>query len=68
MSMDAVARTLRFATPEEQNVKTRTYWRTRPAEERLAETLKLHREGNELFKGGNPGFVHYLELRHVRAQ
>ncbi|MGB3392331.1 MAG: hypothetical protein WA956_09225 [Stenotrophomonas sp.] len=66
--MDAVARTLRFAAPEEQNAKASAYWRTRSPEERLAETLKLHREGNELFKGGNPAFVHQLELRHVHAE
>lgn len=43
------------------------YWRSRPFEERLKETLDLHREGNELFKGGNPPFAHVIEIRHVRA-
>lgn len=66
--MDGVARTLRFVAPDEQNVNACAYWRTRSPEERLAETLKLHREGNELFKGGNPGFVLQLEWRHVRAE
>ena len=66
--MDSVARILRFATPQERNAKASTYWRSRPPEERLAETLKLHREGNALFKGGNPAFVRQLELRHVRTE
>ncbi len=63
--MNAVVRTLRFVPPEERNARASVYWRTRPPEERLTETLKLHREGNELFLGGNPEFVRVLELRHV---
>ena len=65
--MNAIVRTLRFAAPEEQNAPASRYWRTRPPEERLAETMKLHREGNELFAGGNPEFVRTMELRHVPA-
>jgi hypothetical protein len=41
------------------------YWRSRPLEERLHETLQLHREGNALFKGGNPEFSYVIRLRHV---
>lgn len=65
--MDAIVRTLRFVPPGERGARACAYWRSRPPEERLAETLKLHREGNELFKGGHPDFVHTMELRHVRA-
>ena len=53
--------------PEERGARACAYWRTRPQEERLAETLKLHREGNELFKDGSQAFVHVMELRHVPA-
>ena len=66
--MTTVARTLRVVAPEERCAKASAYWRSRSPEERLAETLKLHQEGNALFKGGNPGFVRQLELRHVRAE
>ncbi|MFT4255504.1 MAG: hypothetical protein QM599_00845 [Pseudoxanthomonas sp.] len=65
--MSALVRTLRFVDADERNTKPSRYWRSRPMEERLAETLKLHREGNELFKGGNPGFIHVMEFRHVPA-
>jgi hypothetical protein len=65
--MSTVVRTLRFVAPDERDAKPARYWRTRPLEERLTETLKLHREGNELFKGGNPVFVRVMELRHVPA-
>ena len=41
------------------------YWRTRPLEERLRETLQLHREGNALFKGGDPAFTYVIQVRHV---
>ncbi|MEI2428632.1 hypothetical protein RDV84_00475 [Lysobacter yananisis] len=60
-----VVRTLRFVAPEERDAGTVRYWRSRPPEERLQETLNLHREGNELFKGGNPPFAYVIELRDV---
>ncbi|MGO1073070.1 hypothetical protein [Lysobacter sp. CA199] len=60
-----IARTARFAAPEEQNSGSVRYWRSRPVEERLQETLNLHREGNELFKNGNPPFAYVIELRDV---
>lgn len=41
------------------------YWRTRPLDERLRETLQLHREGNALFKGGTPAFAYVIRMRHV---
>ncbi|MFT4180255.1 MAG: hypothetical protein QM612_12485 [Thermomonas sp.] len=41
------------------------YWRTRSPEERLRETLQLHREGNDLFKGGNTAFEYVMQVRHV---
>ncbi|MFT4198032.1 MAG: hypothetical protein QM601_08995 [Pseudoxanthomonas sp.] len=66
--MNAIARILRFVDPGEQNAKPSRYWRTRSLEERLRETLKLHHEGNELFKGGNPDFSHVMEQRHVPAR
>jgi len=62
-----IERTLRVfdvATGEWPDKPVR-YWRTRPLEERLRETLKLHRDGNDLFKGGNPDFEHVVELKHV---
>jgi hypothetical protein len=63
--MNTIARTLRFVPPEEQNIKPSRYWKTLTHEERFRETLKLHKEGNELFKGGNPPFVYTIEFRHV---
>ncbi len=41
------------------------YWRTRPLPERLAAVLELHREGNELFWGGNPPFAYTMEIRRA---
>ncbi len=64
---EGVVRTLRFVAPGEQDAGTARYWRSRPPEERLQETLNLHREGNELFKNGNPPFAYVLELRDVPA-
>ena len=62
-----IARTMRFVAPDEQNAQSLRYWRSRPPEERLQETLNLHREGNELFKNGNPPFAYVIELREVPA-
>ncbi|SDY69868.1 hypothetical protein SAMN04487939_10565 [Lysobacter sp. yr284] len=62
-----VVRTLRFVAPDEQNAGSSRYWRSRPLEERLQQTLNLHREGNELFKNGNPPFAYVIELRDVPA-
>jgi len=64
MSMP-IERTIRVIRDGEVVPKHVTYWRTRSAEERLAETLKLHREGNDLFRGGNPEFVYVIRTRHV---
>ena len=66
--MNTPARSLRFASPEELNVPASAYWRTRSQEERLRETLKLHREGNALFKGGNPAFAYVIEIHHIPAR
>ena len=65
--MNTPARSLRFLSPAEHATRASAYWRSRPAEERLRETLKLHREGNALFKGGNPAFAYEIEIRHVPA-
>lgn len=66
MSM-RIERTIRVLAEGELRTKPAAYWRTRSFSERLAETLKLHREGNELFRGGNPPFVYVLRQRHVGA-
>ncbi|MBN8480176.1 MAG: hypothetical protein J0L88_01160 [Xanthomonadales bacterium] len=60
-----IERTLRVIKEGEVAPKPALYWRARSFEERLAETLKLHREGNELFRGGNPPFVHVIRMRDV---
>lgn len=60
-----IERTIRVVTPGETEPKPARYWRSRPATERLAETLKLHREGNELLRGGNPPFVYVIRSRDV---
>ena len=66
--MNAIVRTLRFVPPEEQHLaRPAGYWRTLSPEERLRETLALHREGNDLFKRGSPGFRYIMEFRHVPA-
>ena len=62
-----VEKVFRFVSAGVNEPRAVHYWRARPFEERLRETLALHREGNELFKGGNPAFVHVLEIRHVRT-
>lgn len=60
-----VERTLRLLGVDEPAPNAAAYWRKRSAAERLAETLKLHREGNELFRGGNPPFSYEIRTRHV---
>lgn len=62
-----IERTIRVVAEGEPQPKPAAYWRTRSFSERLVETLKLHREGNELFRGGNPPFVYVLSRRHVDA-
>lgn len=60
-----IERTIRIAAEGEVQSKPIRYWRSRSAAERLAETLKLHREGNELLRGGNPPFVYVIGARDV---
>jgi hypothetical protein len=62
-----IARTLRVhdVAAGDLPAKPVRYWRSRPLDERLHETLQLHREGNALFKGGNPEFSYAIRLRHV---
>lgn len=62
-----IERTIRVVREGEAGTKPLAYWRTRTIEERLAETLKLHREGNRLFRGGNPPFVYIIGKRDVDA-
>ena len=64
-----VERTLRVSdmAAGDMPAKPVRYWRTRPMDERLRETLQLHHEGNALFKGGNPDFVYVMRVRHVPA-
>ena len=63
----AIERTLRIYDLDagERPAKPVRYWRTRTPQERLRETLQLHREGNELFKGGNPAFAYVIRIRHA---
>ena len=58
-----IERTIRIVQAGEALPRRTDYWRTRSREECLAETLKLHREGNELFRGGNPPFVFTITSR-----
>jgi len=60
-----VERTIRVLGEGETPPKPVSYWRARSPEERLAETLKLHYEGNRLFRGGNPDFVYVIRTRYV---
>ena len=60
---DRIERTLRVVEVDEPARRPVDYWRTRSYEERLAEAFKLHREGNELFRGGNPPFLFQIEIR-----
>lgn len=60
-------RTLRIYDVDagERPAKPVRYWRSRTTQERLRETLQLHREGNDLFKGGNPAFTYIIRVCHV---
>lgn len=60
-----VERTLSIFDPNDDLPRQVNYWRSRPLSERLDATLALHREGNELLRGGNPPFVFTLEIAHV---
>ncbi|HRG16050.1 MAG TPA: hypothetical protein PLB00_08635 [Pseudomonadota bacterium] len=60
-----VQRTLTIVDTNEAPSRPVDYWRNRPLTERLNATLALHREGNELLRGGNPPFVFTLEIAHV---
>jgi hypothetical protein len=60
-----VERTLTIVDTNEAPSRPVDYWRNRPLSERLDATLNLHREGNELLRGGNPPFVFTLEIAHV---
>ena len=60
-----IERTLRVIPEGESAPRQVEFWRTRPYEERLSETMHLHRDGNELFKGGNPAYVFTITVRHV---
>ncbi len=62
-----IERTLRIydVAAGELPAKPVRYWRTRPLNERLRETLQLHRDGNALFKGGNPAFAYVIRVRDV---
>jgi hypothetical protein len=60
-------RSLRFVDSREQRARSIDHWRTRSAAERLHAVLALHREGNALFKGGNPPFARQWKLTDVRA-
>lgn len=60
-----VERTLRVVDPNDVQPRPADYWRSRPLTERLDATLALHREGNELLRGGNPSFAFTLEIAHV---
>lgn len=60
-------RVLRMTTPDAVRDERAGYWRGRSHAERLAAVLALHREGNALFKGGNPPFAFRWTLEHERA-
>jgi hypothetical protein len=61
-------RSLRFVDAGKQQTATQRHWQTCSTSERLHAVLALHREGNALFKGGNPSFVFQWELRHVHLR
>ncbi len=65
--MSRTSPTLRIVEAGEYRPRPVDYWRQRPVSERLAAVLALHREGNALFKGGNPPFSFELRIRHVGA-
>lgn len=60
-----IARTLRFVDHDSLAPSRAAARDLRSPSERLADTLALHREGNLLFKGGNPPFsfrLRYLDV------
>ena len=61
-----IERSLRIVQADEPASRPIDYWRKRPHAERLAEAFKLHHEGNELFRGGNPPFQFCIEVRDAR--
>jgi hypothetical protein len=65
--MSATVRMLRWIEPRAGGRWPNEYWRRLTPAERLAAVLSLHREGNALFKGGNPPFRFELRTRHVGA-
>ena len=60
-----IERTIRIVDGDTTPPSQVAYWRTRSPTDRLAEMLRLHREGNDLFRGGNPIFVYEIRTRHV---
>jgi hypothetical protein len=60
-----VERTIRVIDDHKATPSQVAYWRTRSPMERLEEMLRLHREGNDLFRGGNPDFVYIIRTRDV---
>ena len=59
-------RGLRFVNAGERQAHRSDYWRARSVSERLHAVLALHREGNALFKNGNPPFSYQWKLTDVR--
>jgi len=60
-----VERTIRVIDGHNASPSQVAYWRTRSSMERLEEMLRLHREGNDLFRGGHPDFVYTIRIRNV---
>jgi hypothetical protein len=64
----APERNMRFVDAGERHERRSDYWRTRGTAERLQAVLALHREGNALFKGGQPHFVFQWTLTDVHPR
>lgn len=62
----SVARVIRVIKEDEGRPRAADYWRNRSFTERLEAVLALHREGNELFRGGDVPFRFELRVRHVQ--
>lgn len=62
-NLHRIDRGLRVIAPGERPPRPIDYWRSRDASERLRAVLALHREGNVLFKGGNPPFSFQSRFR-----
>lgn len=60
-----IERTIRVFDGHKAAPSQVAYWRTRSPVERLEEMLRLHREGNDLFLGGNSDFVYTIRIRNV---